>query len=257
MTFGHTDIPLRALIVGDSLGSPRPHRGQKLDVTWPVLLKKAFREVDIWQRCRAGSMSNEVLKEYNLFSDSIDAFQLLIIQVGIGDCCPRPYPLWMEQFLATYGFKGMRKCLNALYPFLLNFRARQWISREQFIRNIRFMIDTTRARNPNAAIAVVRIGTPCRELVKRIKDAPPHAASYNAALERLCASYGPDSDVTCIDPYRDHEPEELFIADGHHLTQVGHLAVAQALEPFVRRLADRAPRDSERCPSVFTGAFTS
>src|SRR5690348_17066455 len=96
--------PARALILGDSLGAPRPHRGQTLDVTWPVLLKKSFPQLDVWQRCRAGGMSNEVRKEYNLFSDSIDAFGLVVIQVGIGDCCPRPYPLFLEQFLLTYGF---------------------------------------------------------------------------------------------------------------------------------------------------------
>ena len=239
------------------MGAPRPHRGQRLEVTWPALLKQAFPQVDLWQRCRPGSMSNEVLKEYNLFSDSIDSFQLLLIQVGIGDCCPRPYSLWLEQFIKTYGFRRLQQKLNALYPFLLRFRSKQWISRDQFVRNLRCMIDTTRQRNPGAAICVVSIGTPCRKLVNRIKDAATHAAVYNAALANLCQSYGPASGVTLVNPYQGHEPEDLFIADGHHLTQLGHQAVARSLEDHLRTLAARAPRAVEAALPTLAESFPS
>jgi len=228
----------RALILGDSLGAPRPHRGQKLDATWPVLLKKIFPQIDIWQRCRAGSMSNEVRKEYNLFSDSIDAFGILVIQVGIGDCCPRPYPLCMEQFILTYGLSRLHKRLNALYPLLLRFRAKQWISSKTFVDNIRFMIDTTRQRNPSAVICVVKIGTPCCDFVKKVRNVVTCAAAYNIALEKLCRSYDATENITFVDPYAGLAPEELFLSDGHHLTQLGHRAVNQSLEPFFQQLSD-------------------
>lgn len=238
--------PARALILGDSLGAPRPHRGQPLEVTWPVLLKTAFPGLDIWQRCRAGSMSNEVRKEFNLFSDSIDAFGLVVIQVGIGDCCPRPYPLFLEQFMLTYGFRRLQKRLNSLYPTLLKLRSRPWISVDGFIANIRFMIDTTRERNPDARICVVKIGPPCGEFVQKVHDVPVYAARYNHALENLCRSYGPHAPLTLIDPYRNLRPEDAFIADGHHLTQTGHRAVFAALEPSFRSFASTT--------SLFAGA---
>ncbi|MEO5961208.1 MAG: SGNH/GDSL hydrolase family protein [Opitutaceae bacterium] len=235
--------PARALILGDSLGAPRPHRGQKLDVTWPVLLKKTFPSLDIWQRCRPASMSDSVRKEFNLFSDSIDAFGLVVIQVGIGDCCPRPYPLFLEQFILTYGFRGLQKRLNSLYPPLLKLRSKPWIGRAAFVENIRFMIDTTRERNPAAAISVVKIGTPCAEFVRKVCNAAACAADYNRALESLCRSYGASSRVTFVDPYADFAPEELFIADGHHLTQLGHRSVADSLEPSFRQLAAETARE--------------
>ena len=229
--------PARALILGDSLGAPRPHRGQALDVTWPVLLKKSFPQLDVWQRCRAGSMSNEVRKEYHLFSDSIDAFGLLVIQVGIGDCCPRPYPLFLEQFILTYGFRRLQKRLNALYPVLLKLRSKPWISHAKFLENIRFMIDTTRQRNPAAMICVVKIGTPCGEFVKKVHNVATYASDYNRALEGLCRSYGAAANIAFVDPYAEFTPDQLFISDGHHLTQLGHRAVAHGLEPFFRQFA--------------------
>jgi lysophospholipase L1-like esterase len=238
MTHVESSRCIRALILGDSLGAPRPHRGQKLDVTWPVLLKKTFPQIDIWQRCRAGSMSNEVRKEYNLFSDSIDAFDLVIIQVGIGDCCPRPYPLFIEQFIRTYELSELHRRPNSLYPFLLRFRAKPWISRTVFAENIRFIIDTTRQRNPTAMLCVVKIGTPCGEFVKKVHNAVDYALDYNCTLEGLCRSYGNVANVAFIDPYAKFAPEELFIADGHHLTELGHRAVAQSLDLFFRRLAN-------------------
>lgn len=237
---GQTPI-LRALILGDSLGAPRPHRGQKLESTWPVLLKTKFPQIDIWQRCRAASMSNEVLKEYHLFSDSIDRFDLLVIQVGIGDCCPRPYPLFLEKFILTYGFRRLHKWLNSLYPTWLKFRSQPWISRREYAANLKQMIDTTRERNPRAMICVVKIGTPHGEFVRKVRNVPAYAAAYNDTLEELCRSYGLDSSVRLLDPYQGFTPEELFIADGHHLTVCGHQAVAQTLEPRFAALLVRKP----------------
>lgn len=227
---------VRALLIGDSLGAPRPHRGQKLESTWPVLLKCSFPQIDLWQRCRAAAMSDAVLKEYNQFSDSIDSFGLLVIQVGIGDCCPRPYPYFLEQALITYGFRRLHKRLNALYPLLLKLRSKPWISCSQFIANIKFMIDTTRDRNPGASICIVKIGPPCGDFVRKVHNVAVYAALYNNALEALCRSYGRTANVFLVDPYSGIESEKLFIADGHHLTVLGHKAVAQALEYHFERL---------------------
>lgn len=237
MASDRSNRPPRALILGDSLGAPRPHRGQKLEITWPVLLKQRFPDVDIWQRCRPGSMSDAVRKEYNLFSDSLDGFDLLTIQVGIGDCCPRPYPYWFEQLIQTYAWKNLHQRLNSLYPLLLRFRARQWIDRAEFVNNIRFMIDTTLARRPTMAIRVVVIGTPCHDFVRKARHVASCAADYNAALATLCRSYACEANVALIDPYSEFVPEDLFIADGHHLTELGHRAVADALAPSFGSIA--------------------
>jgi len=245
---------LRALIIGDSLGAPRPHRGQNLDSTWPVRLKTKYPQIDIWQRCRAGSMSDSVLKEYHLFSDSISDFDLLVIQVGIGDCCPRPYPLFLEKFIMAYGFRRLHKWLSSLYSTLLKFRSKPWISRREFAANLKQMIDTTRERNPRAKICVVKIGTPHGEFVRKVWNVREYAAAYNETMEELCRSYGPDSTVASIDPYLGFEPEELFISDGHHLTICGHRAVAQTLDPYFASLLNGQPEASSVTAKITGGA---
>ena len=229
-------MTLRSLIIGDSLPVPRPHRGQHMNSTWPMLMKKEFEEIDIWQRCRAGNMSNDVLKEFGMFSDSLDCFQSLIVQVGIGDCCPRPYPLTIHKFLLTYEFAKLLKFINSYYPPLLKIRSKPWISPQEFESNIRFITDTTKKRNPSTSVVLIAVGPPCNDMVVKAPGVAEMAVQYNQILRSISESYSKDGGVSFIDPYVGLVPEPLFLADGHHLTVEGHQVVAKAMRPHFEAL---------------------
>jgi lysophospholipase L1-like esterase len=231
----------RILLLGDSLGVPRPYRGQPIDATWPVLLKLKFTSLDIWQRCRAASYSHDILKEFHCFSDSISAFDLVVVQVGIGDCCPRPFPLFFHYIFQTCLSAKANKKINSWYPFLQKIRSKPWISVDLYIRRMKEIADLTLERNPNASVVFIRIGTPCHGLLAKAPGVERYVERYNSALEQLCRSYGEHSRVSYLDPYLGYETEKLFIDDGHHLTVLGHQAVAKALTPWFEQICSYEP----------------
>ena len=225
---------IRALIVGDSVAVPRPNRGQRLEDTWPVLLKAWFPHIDFWQRCRAAATSWDVVKEYGQFSDSIDAFRSLIVQVGIADCCPRPYPFALEKLLRAYlSPRAMRK-INEQYHWMLKLRARPFTSKEQFLENFRSIIQTTFERNPRSLVVIIAIGPPCHDLVRKASGIEKYQQAYNQTLKDFCAGFGRPQQLFFVDPYAGHEAGQVFLDDGHHLTVFGHNVVAEAVAQVLK-----------------------
>ena len=220
---------IRVLILGDSLAFARPTQGQLFDDIWPVLLKKKFPQIDFWQRCRAASTTKEVLAEFHNFSESITAFEYVIIQCGITDCTPRPYPYFLHPLLLSIGGKAFIKKINSLYPTLLNFYARPWIDGKQFSENLAEIIKTCFQVNPSIKIRLVTIGEPCHSLIHKVPGVRQRQQEYNELLVSLAQQWKTVGSIVCINPYQTFSPEDLFIADGHHLTKAGHLAVANAL----------------------------
>lgn len=229
----------RVLIIGDSLAVPRPRRGQHLEDTWPVLLKHRFPELDIWQRCRAASMSIDVCKEFHQFSDSVDAFSAIIVQVGIGDCCPRPYPHWLHQLFLTYGSPELIRRIGAHYGWMLKLRSRPWVSPDVFRANFVSMVEATLNLNPKCEFFILAIGTPCNRLLEKAPGIANTQPIYNHILSELCDEYQNLGAVHYVDPYRMQNPSDIFLDDGHHLTNAGHRLVFDSVAASLAIASDK------------------
>lgn len=216
------------------MAAPRPHRGQPLPCTWPELLKQKFSEIDIWQRCRPASMTPDVIKEYRLFSDSIECFDYLIVQVGIGDCCPRPFPLWLQRLFELTLSKPALNKINNFYPSLLKFYSRPWISIEHYVEAYNEIVTTSLERNNSIKICIIAIGPPCHDFLIKAPGVSDSQKFYNQQLSASIQALN-NSRVEFIDPYLGENPEVLFIKDGHHLTAGGHEVVAKAISSYWER----------------------
>ena len=105
----------KLLLITDSLGLPRlfPEKTEYED-TYPNLLKKHFI---IMQYSKGGGTIIELYEQTGYFK----AFEpdVIILQSGIVDCAPRPYPYWLQQ-MSKYSYLYLlfhycpRKSVNIL-----------------------------------------------------------------------------------------------------------------------------------------------
>jgi hypothetical protein len=224
----------RMLVLGDSLAIPRPHKGQYIEETWPVLLSDAFPSLDVWQRCRPGPVCADIVKEFRCFRDSLEFFDCLVLQVGITDCCPRPFPRFVQNLIDYTGSLSLRNKVNSWYPFLLKLRAKPWTRLDDFKSHLESMIETTLRNSPDTRVIVLAIGEPCHDLSKKIPHVGEYRERFNDAIIEVCSGY-PETAARFLDPYKSHSLDQIFLDDGHHLTKRGHALVAECIAEALKQ----------------------
>lgn len=218
----------RILILGDSLPCPMPHRGQPLEVTWPALLRQRLPGLDVWHRARPRWCSFDVLAEFGLFTDSLVSFDAVIVQIGIVDCGPRPYPRWLFRLLELFTTYGQMRRLDGIaHRRFLWVYGRPWVTRGQFKANLESLVATAAARNPRLRVAFVPILPPTRRLVRLLPGIAASAARYNEVLRELAREH--PANAHAVEPYAAHDPHALTLEDGQHLTRLGHELIAAHL----------------------------
>jgi lysophospholipase L1-like esterase len=221
---------VRILILGDSLSFPRPHRGQPVATTWPTLLKAQLPAADIWLRAQPRSCILDVLKELSFFTDSLPDFDVVIVQTGIVDCAPRPYPRWLYKLIETFlGMAKLRRIERFAHEHLLWMYNRPWVGTREFVRAVQEIAATVRQRNPRARTVFIPIAAPSRTIVQSLPGIDHAAAAYNKILLREIAALGSAHSCQCVDPFAQADPFDVTIEDGHHLSVAGHRLIAEAL----------------------------
>lgn len=216
---------MRVLILGDSLPAPRPKRGQPLETTWPALLRERRPDLDVWQRARPRSCSIDVLAEFKLFTESLTRFDAIVVQTGIVDCVPRPYPRWfMKVFEVFANFEQVRAFDRAAHKNFLWAYGRPWVSQKAYEANLTRLVREAAAAHPELKVLFVPIAPPTRRLLTEFRGVDQTVARYNETLRTLAAQHG-DS-VSTLDPFSRHDPLALTLDDGHHLTCLGHDSIA-------------------------------
>ena len=122
----------RVLLLGDSIAFSRSNHAQIFSDAWPVKVKEALPDYDIWQRCRPAATILEVKNEFGLFKSHIAEFSPVIIQVGIIDACPRPFPYLFQRLLSMFASPEVLRWIGSRYHRLLKFRSRPGISEQEF-----------------------------------------------------------------------------------------------------------------------------
>jgi len=217
---------MRILILGDSLSLPRPRNGQPLPTTWPILLKEQIPQVELWLRAHTRFTITDVLRELGFFTDSLTEFDALIVQSGIVDCAPRPYPQLVAKLLdAAVGMPTFRKIERFTHEHLLWCYRRAWVSPRAFACSIQNLVHIAHQHNPSLKVIFVPIAPPMRSIVRMLPGIDTAASRYNDILRTTAAKL---SCVT-IDPFSCADPSSITIEDGHHLSCLGHRLVACAL----------------------------
>jgi lysophospholipase L1-like esterase len=216
---------MRILVLGDSLPAPRPRHGLALEKTWPVLLREYAPETDVWQRARSRACSDDVLAEFRLFSDSLTRFDAMVIQTGIVDCAPRPYPRWFGQLVEIFATTEHHRAFERLaHRRLLWAYGRPWVSRIAFKGHLGSLLGEAAQSHPALRVLLIPIVAPTRRMLAGFPGIAAIVSSYNETLRELAQEHR--ATTVALDPYTRHDPLALTLDDGHHLTTVGHDLIA-------------------------------
>lgn len=232
---------MRILILGDSLPFPRPNKGQPLPVTWPALLREQYPECDIWLRATPRSCILDVLKEFAFFTDSLAEFDLIVVQTGIVDCAPRPYPRFVYKLIESFcGMPALRRIERFAHARLRWLYGRPWVSSREFAASIRELVETASERHPGIRSAFVPIASPSRTIVQTLPGVDRAAAEYNGTLARTVSDLK-SLNAILLDPFAGVDPEVITIEDGHHLSRTGHVCIAAAIGRMITAAEHERP----------------
>lgn len=223
----------RLLILGDSLAFARAIQGQDFPEAWPAIIQDRMLDWAVWQRCRQASTIMEVQKEFNLFAAQADDFSAFVLQVGVVDCCPRPFPYLFQRILNAFASEALHKWVNKHYHLMLRVRSRPWISLDEYRSGLVAIIESILAKNPTAKIGILETAHGAHRYLEKIADVNIYIDRYNEVLDQIEESYKDRGRVVILRPYRDVKIGQLLLDDGHHLNKDGHERVAVAVMIFL------------------------
>lgn len=246
---------MRILVLGDSLAMPRPRQGQTLDDVWPMRLGERIPGAEVILRARNIATTFEVLQEFGWFSESLDCIDAIVLQVGIVDANPRPFPFLVQRFIAAFASRSVQRWINK-HVYRLKFLPwRPWTSERQFRERIEEILRVSMRSNPRIRIALLKIAPAGGHMVQIIKGSAESVARYNAIIDEIGAAPEFRACLSIADPYSSSPlpVNEIIIEDGHHLSKKGHElardAVASAL--LGGEAAAASPENSPAAKNAF------
>jgi hypothetical protein len=143
-------------------------------------------------------------------------FDVTFIQAGIVDCCPRLAPRRL------YGYArrapGFRKLERS--PCAHRLLARPWTSESRFAKTLSDLVKILPHISKTSFF--IEIAKPANYLIENVGDFSGVVSSYNAMIQRFVGS------ASLVQWQRVSSGEIHLLPDGHHLTALGHQAVAKA-----------------------------
>lgn len=232
---------------GDSLTMPRESVGVPYPDTYAELVRAHVAavhpdaQVHLYNRGRGGQSIKTLFTDYSM--DQIyfgsPGGDILILQVGVVDCAPRPIPGWFK-WLLGHSPGPVRK---PFVSFLHHNRAR--------LMNMGFRFRTTgpakftrvlgkwlaRAAAEFSRVYVLNIAPTTPEMEAHSPGLSAAIVRYNGLIAETVASLGVDN-VHLVDVHarimEEDEGLERYInpEDGHHITAAGHRMYADAIAEF-------------------------
>ena len=212
---------MEILVLGDSLPFGRPKHGICRDLTWPYLLSNDLG-CGLQMRAKGGAtmidVANEAQSLNGYWFEGLRArqFDVTFIQAGIVDCCPRLVP---RRF---YGYArrvpGFRKLERSAHAHRL--LARPWTNAVSFTKTLSILAKILPYISKTTFF--IEIANPASHLIDNVGDFSDVVATYNAIM---CKSVG---SAFVVRWQSVHSSAIHLLPDGHHLTALGHQAVANA-----------------------------
>lgn len=208
------DMTKNILIIGDS--SVPPRKETPYEYTYSTLLKKMYTNTRVESYSRTGMSSNYIYKKLDplmLYGYKAD---VVILNYGIVDAYPRPYPNKIYKLLkcsglVTYVDKFLKKTeLYYSLGDLFNFKE---VPLQNFLSNTESIIQNLRERGVEKII-IIGVIKPYKVLLKN-KKVNNEIKLYNEVYKELSYKY---KEVEYIDIYDDSD-EDFTIWDGYYYTK--------------------------------------
>lgn len=220
----------RILFIGDSSIPPRIET--KYDKTYMSLLKdKMDKDYKIEVYAKTGNNSKQI-------STKLEAFMLydynpniVVLNYGIVDVFPRPYPMFVYRFLScsglvTYVNKFLKKT-KLYYKFgnIFNFKETDIDNFKIYSENIvKKLLDKKVEK-----IIIIGIIKPYKILLNS-KNIDREILLYNEVYENISEKY---EEVKYIDIYN-HSSEDFTVWDGYHYSEKGSAYLAEEIERLIK-----------------------
>jgi len=212
---------MEILVLGDSLAFGRPKYGICRDMTWPYLLSKELG-CGLQMRANGGAtmidVANEVRSLNGYWFEALEArmFDITYIQAGIVDCCPRIFPRRLHRYaMRAPIFRNLERS-----PRAHRLLSRPWTSELRFAKSISDLVKIL--PNISKASCFIEIAKPANFLKENVGDFSGVVDTYNALIEKYAGS------DFLVNWQTETSGAIHLLPDGHHLTALGHQAVANA-----------------------------
>lgn len=238
-------MPFTVIIVGDSLGAPRPWEGVGLQSTYAYLLGRKLggggfvANYSASDNSTARSIKESFLRTYVRAASADYA----VVHLGIVDCAPR----LLSTFERAIGFVA-----NKVAPFRPLFRAyvklksryrydltrmfpRTLVPKEQFESNYRKLLSEIVEHNPVRKIFLVNIAYPGAVLVERSYNILGNIQEYNAVIESFRAEFPGKIEIVDIFSRTAEQRDWITPDDGHHIFAPAHAWIAESVSATILR----------------------
>lgn len=210
----------RIVILGDSLGMPRPE--VKLEETYPYILQENVSELLVYAKHRRAN-DTELQSNDLMIQDDIQYVNpdILIIHLGIVDCAPRLFSK-REQNALRY-FKKINKYIIAFMSnrryFFTKLFPKVYVDIKSYEKNMRRLILS--GKQSAKRVIVINIADTSAENKKRSYHFEGNIKDYNGILSNLVKENG----IELLNMYEISD-ESLLLEDGIHLNVDGNKALA-------------------------------
>lgn len=234
------DEPLLARVYGDSLSLPRYEDGILFHETYPELVCRALaarlsRPIHLYNRSMGGASIRELMTAWENDSRYFgDVDEILILQLGIVDCAPRPLG---PRLRATVGMLPTR-VRRPIIRFLHNNRSRilrsglgsRFTSPKMFRRLYREWLRRITAQTHMTF--VINIAPTTEAIETHSPGLSASIALYNSIIREAVDECNTPS-IRLIDVHdaiaKEKVDKYVNVNDGHHITRAGHRLYADLI----------------------------
>jgi lysophospholipase L1-like esterase len=235
-------------VYGDSLAMPREGERIAMHETFPELLRAKCEErlpgvvVHVANRSRGAATISSAFELYvhdsGFFGPGTD---VLIIQIGIVDCAPRPIPRWLKKTIGIFPGRVQRPIIDFLHNNRRRIQGSGFVFREtppkRFAAEYRRLLQ--RAARECRHVYVINMPPTTAEMDAHSPGFAGAILRYNDILGGLVRELAAPN-VHLIDVYRAvTERQDGLVTfvnqrDGHHITHAGHDLYAELIFDDIR-----------------------
>jgi len=232
------------VVIGDSLGAPRPWVGVYLKRTYAfqlaALLKNDYfiANYAIGDNSSSKSVKESFLRAYVRNSD----ISYAVIQLGIVDCAPR---LLSNFDRLIGGLSSRSKFLNFLFKKYVGLKSRHrlWLTKNFprtlvplpiFEYNYRLLINELISSNPIKNIFLLEVAYPGIFMLQKSFNILGNIKAYNDVIRRVAAENPCLIEVIGVFEQTKTRPDWITPEDGHHILPEAHDWIAQQLHGRIK-----------------------
>lgn len=242
------------VIIGDSLGAPRPWVGVNLKRTYALQLA-AFLGGDFFvanfsasDNSSARSVKESFLRTYIRNAD----ISYAVIHLGIVDCAPR----LLSSFERLMGAVAARsRFFNFFFKHYVSMKSRHryWLTKHfpktlvtlpTFEANYRRLINELISTNPVRNIYLLDVAYPGSVLLEKSFNILGNINAYNDVMRRIAAEHPKLVEVVSVFEQTKTNPGWITPEDGHHINPDAHDWIARQLRDRIKRTLSCACKES-------------